>query len=88
MRTGFDMGTGADRIPLALVQVWCCRCQRPAGLWCADAHGAGAWRHEYHKRCRCDPLPTVPEGTELDELVAQARRSRNKGRPRPLNVSR
>ena len=82
------MRTGFDRMPVPMVQVWCRRCHGPAGLWCTDAYGVGAWRMDHRKRCRCDPPPALPEGTELRELVAEARRSKNNGRQRPLSVSR
>lgn len=82
------MRTGFDKMPLPLVQVWCRRCHGPAGLWRADTYGIGFWHHDHRKHCRCDPPPTLPEGTELDTEVRRARRSWRNGRRRPVNVSR
>jgi hypothetical protein len=82
------MRTGFDKMRLPLVQVWCRRCHGPAGLWCADATGAGVWQHHHRKRRRCDPPPTLPEGKELDELGKRARRSKGDGKQRPVSVSR
>lgn len=81
------MNTGFDYIPQPLVQAWCSRCRKPAGLWRADSSGAGAWQQHHRKRCRCDPPPPLPEGAALDRLVERARRSVNDGRQRPTNVS-
>jgi hypothetical protein len=75
------MTTGFDKMQFPLVHVRCRRCHKSAGLFCADTSGAGAWQHSPRRRCRCDPPPQLPTGTELDGLVAQARRSpRSDGR--------
>ena len=81
------MRLGFDKMPLPLVKTWCRRCHRPAGLWCADASGAGRWHNDHRNRCRCDPPPTLPSGAELDTEVKRARRSWRNGRWRPVNVS-
>jgi hypothetical protein len=82
------MRFGFDGVPLALVLVRCRRCHRPAGLFCADASGTGAWRKDHHRRCRCDPPPQLPNGTELDRLVAQARRGMRSDGRAAVSVSR
>jgi hypothetical protein len=75
------MRTGIDKMPRSLVLVRCLRCRVTAGLFRADGSGTGSWRHDNNRRCRCDPPPKLPEGAELDELVAQAWRSmRSDGR--------
>lgn len=82
------MRIGFDKMPLPLVLVRCRRCHRPAGLFCADASGSGSWRHDHHRHCHCDPATPLPTGTELDKLVARARRGgRSDGRA-AVTVSR
>lgn len=82
------MRFGLDKMPLPLVLVRCRRCHRPAGLFRADAHGTGSWRHDHNRHCRCDPATLLPTGTELDKLVAWARRvGRSDGRA-AVTVSR
>lgn len=63
---------GVDEIPIPLVLARCRRCRLPAGTFKAAKGGSGTWRHEGRRRCRCDPPPQLPMGTELDELVARA----------------
>jgi hypothetical protein len=65
-----------------LLRVCCRRCSKTVATWIADADGRGDWHNEHRKRCRCDPPPPLPEGQELEKLVARARRkNRTDGRP-------
>ncbi len=75
-------------LPLPLVLVRCKRCRGLAGLFSADPSGAGAWSNDHRHRCRCDPPPQLPEGTELDGLVAQARREMRYDGRAPVTVFR
>lgn len=80
---------GLENMPVhPLVRVWCRRCSKAAGLWVADSNGGGLWRNEHRHRCRCDPPPTLPQGKELDGLIARAWRSTRSDRRRPINISR
>jgi len=82
------MRLGFRYMPLVLLR--CRRCRRTAGLWSADADGRGNW--ESHpapqRRCRCDPPPELPQGAELDGLVAQARRRKRYVGRAAVTVSR
>ena len=67
------MRIGFDAMPLPLVLVRCKRCHKTAGLFSAAAERCRLLVAQGpHRRCRCDPPPRLPEGAELDGLVAQA----------------
>ena len=62
----------AENMPHQLVHVRCRRCKKNAGVWNGRKDGTGFWQNNHAKRCRCDPPPALPEGVELDGLVAEA----------------
>ena len=59
-----------------LIAARCTRCFRLAAkYWVID--GEAMWfesRRMFGKVCRCDPAPVLPDGADLDELLARARR--------------
>ena len=61
-----------DDLAQQLVHVRCRRCHKNAGVWKGKTDGTGSWQNDHVKRCRCDPPPPMPEGAELDRLVARA----------------
>lgn len=62
----------SDKLPQQLVHVRCRRCRKNAGVWNGKADGTGRWQNNHRNRCRCDPPPSLPEGAELERLVAEA----------------
>jgi hypothetical protein len=79
---------GMDEFPFLLVQVNCRRCRKPVGQWRANARGEGSWSRHHRQRCRCEPPVSLPEGNDLEELVARARRDPRPNGRAPVIVSR
>jgi hypothetical protein len=79
---------GEDEFPSALVQVNCRTCRKPVGLWRADSTGDGSWEQYRRHRCRCVPPVSLPEGDDLERLVARAWRSMRPDGRTPVIVSR
>ena len=61
-----------ENLPYRLVHVRCRRCHKNAGVWNGRKDGTGFWQNDHVRRCRCDPPPPLPEGGELEQLVAEA----------------
>jgi hypothetical protein len=64
-------------VPRPLIAARCSRCyQLAAKYYWADSDEQGAWESDAPRRggCKCDPPPTLPEGDELAQLIARARR--------------
>ena len=62
-----------------LITARCRRCFLVAAkYWVKD--GEGFWVESncmYGRVCRCDPAPVLPDGEQLDGLLARARRAGN-----------
>jgi hypothetical protein len=40
--------------------------------YCRNVDGTGSWKRDFRNPCVCGRAPTLPDGRELDRLIAQA----------------
>jgi hypothetical protein len=59
--------------PDHLILVRCRGCRKPVARYCLSADGIGEWKRDFRRGpCVCGRAPTLPEGRELDRLIAEA----------------